>query len=248
MTHSYQVSGMTCNGCAATVKRTLSGVAHVQQVDIDLPANEAIITMDSHVNTAQLQQALQQVGSGKYAIWEKQPMHHTATNVESAAQTVNALLAYKPILLVFAYLLGVSLLIEAGTGSFNTMRWMNHFMGAFFLVFSFFKMLDLQGFADSYSTYDVVAKRWPAWGFVYAFIELLLGVAYLLSFQPVLTNAITLAIMAVSIIGVLQSVMNKQKIKCACLGTVFNLPMSTVTIVEDGLMMAMSAAMLISLS
>jgi hypothetical protein len=50
--------------------------------------------------------------------------------------------------------------------------------------------------------------------------------------------------MSVSIIGVLQSVLNKSKIKCACLGAVFQLPMSTVTIVEDGLMIAMSASML----
>ncbi|RYZ78221.1 MAG: heavy-metal-associated domain-containing protein, partial [Proteobacteria bacterium] len=44
--------------------------------------------------------------------------------------------------------------------------------------------------------------------------------------------------------GVLQSVLNKRKIQCACLGAVFNLPMSTVTIIEDGLMIAMSAVML----
>jgi hypothetical protein len=46
---------------------------------------------------------------------------------------------------------------------------------------------------------------------------------------------------------VLQSVLNKQKIKCACLGAVFNLPMSTITIIEDGLMIAMSVTMLIKM-
>lgn len=51
--------------------------------------------------------------------------------------------------------------------------------------------------------------------------------------------------MSISIIGVLQSVLNKQKIQCACLGAVFNLQMSTVTIIEDALMIGMSAAMLI---
>jgi hypothetical protein len=40
---------------------------------------------------------------------------------------------------------------------------------------------------------------------------------------------------------VIQSLLNKRKIRCACLGTVFNLPMSTVTLVEDGLMVAMAA-------
>lgn len=52
-------------------------------------------------------------------------------------------------------------------------------------------------------------------------------------------------VMSISIIGVLQSVLNKKKIQRACLGAVFNLPMSTLTIIEDFLMIAMSAAMLI---
>jgi hypothetical protein len=53
--------------------------------------------------------------------------------------------------------------------------------------------------------------------------------------------------MSISIIGVLQSVLNKKKIQCACLGAVFNLPMSTVTIIEDALMIAMSGLMLFHL-
>jgi hypothetical protein len=50
--------------------------------------------------------------------------------------------------------------------------------------------------------------------------------------------------MSVSLIGVVQSVLNKRQIRCACLGAVFNLPMSTVTIIEDGLMIVMSLLML----
>ena len=117
-------------------------------------------------------------------------------------------------------------------------------MSGFFLTFSFFKMLDLTGFADSYSMYDIIGKKFRQWGYIYAFIELGLGIAYAVNFQPVLTNFITLIVMSVSIIGVLQSVLNKRKIKCACLGAVFNLPMSTVTIIEDALMIAMSIIML----
>ena len=50
--------------------------------------------------------------------------------------------------------------------------------------------------------------------------------------------------MSISIIGVIRSVTNKRKIKCACLGAVFDLPMSTVTIIEDALMIAMSGLMI----
>ncbi len=83
--------------------------------------------------------------------------------------------------------------------------------------------------------YDVVAQRIPSYGFVYPFIELALGASYIGGIQPTAVNLTTLVVMAVSSIGVIQSVFQKRKIRCACLGTVFNLPMSTVTLVEDGL-------------
>ena len=83
----------------------------------------------------------------------------------------------------------------------------------FFLVFSFFKLLNLRGFADSYRMYDIVAKKWPAWGYLYAFVELFLGIAFLTGFNPIATNVVTLVVMSVSLIGVLQSVLNKRKIK-----------------------------------
>jgi hypothetical protein len=139
------------------------------------------------------------------------------------------------------------LLGEAARGGFNWHTWMQNFMAGFFLVFSFFKLLNLKGFAESYSTYDIIAKKWLGWGYFYAFIELGLGIAYVLRFNLIATHAITFTVMSISIVGVLQSVVNKRKITCACLGAVFNLPMSTVTIIEDALMIVMSGGMLISI-
>lgn len=90
-------------------------------------------------------------------------------------------------------------------------------------------MLDVKGFAESHGMYDIAAKKIRVWGFIYPFVELALGIAHAISFQPILTNLVTLIVMSISIIGVLQSVFNKHEIKYACLGAVFNLPMSTVT-------------------
>ena len=120
-----------------------------------------------------------------------------------------------------------------------------HFMAGFFLVFSFFKMLNLKAFANTYAMYDLLAMRSKAYGFIYPFIELALGIAYLLGFAAQATNALTLIVMGFSSLGVIRAVMNKQKIKCACLGAVFDLPMSTITIIEDLLMAAMAAWMLL---
>ena len=122
--------------------------------------------------------------------------------------------------------------------------WMISFMAGFFLVFGAFKLLDVPAFADAYSTYDVVAKKIRVWGLAYPFVETALGFAFLFQFQLHAATWVALVLSLVGAIGVIQSVLAKQTIKCACLGTVFNLPMSTITIVENLGMAAMAAVML----
>jgi copper chaperone CopZ len=243
MTHTYILEGMTCNGCAAKVKSALLKHPDVLQADIDLDSSRAMITMQKHIPVSQLQELISQ--SGNYTI--KEEGNHHAQMIESG-EIRSWWSTYKPLLLIFAYITGISTLIEFSSGTFSFMHWMNYFMGGFFLTFSFFKMLNLKDFASSYAMYDIVAKRFYTYGYIYPFIELLLGIAYLTHFDPFITNAANLIVMGISSIGVLQSLLNKQQIRCACLGAVFNLPMSTVTLVEDLLMVVMSGAMLLIVS
>lgn len=243
MTHSYNISGMTCNGCVAKVKSELLKLGDITEADVQLTAPQAVVTMQKHVPLAALQNALSK--GGAFTITEAETQVHHPVAAEEAVSWYQT---YKPILLIGAFILGVTLLVESVNGGFSWARWMQNFMAAFFLVFSFFKLLDLKGFAESYASYDIMAKKWTAWGYLYPFIELALGIAYLVGFNVLLTNSTAFAIMSLSIIGVLQTVLNKRKIRCACLGAVFNLPMSTVTIVEDALMMVMSGAMLVHMS
>lgn len=236
MVHKYQVTGMTCSSCEATVKSALLMVENVTNVEVSKNENSATITMDKHIAISDLQKVLPE----KYKI---SALHHN----EITEQTKSWFETYKPILLIFFYITLVTLLGQVFNHHFDVMQWMQHFMAGFFLVFSFFKMLNLKGFAESYVMYDVVAKRLPAWAYIYAFTELALGIAFLINFNPLITNSVTFVVMSISIIGVLQSVLNKKKIQCACLGAVFNLPMSTVTIIEDALMITMSAIMIITM-
>lgn len=236
MTHTYQVTGMTCGGCETTVKSKLLMLPDVTAVDASKDTKSATITMEKHIALSELQKTLGGA-EGKYQI---SAIEHN----ETAEQAKSWFETYKPILLIFGFVTLVAYIMQINNERFDVMQFMQHFMAGFFLVFSFFKFLDLKGFAESYAMYDIVAKRIPAWGYVYPFVELGLGIAFCINYQPQLTNIITLIVMSISIIGVLESVLNKKKIQCACLGAVFKLPMSTVTIVEDGLMIAMSAAML----
>lgn len=237
MTHTYQLTGMTCSGCENKVKSKLLILPDVTSVEVSKDTNSATISMDKHIGLDALQRALGGAES-KYQI-------AATAHSEVLEETKSWAATYKPILLIFGYVTAISLVVSWQDGTLNFMTFMRIFMAGFFLTFSFFKMLNLKGFAESYAMYDIVAKKFSAWGYIYAFIELGLGLSFALNFSPVLINWVTLIVMTVSILGVLESVLNKKKIQCACLGAVFNLPMSTVTIVEDAIMIAMSAAMLV---
>ncbi len=237
MTHTYVLTGMTCGSCEEKVKSSLLRLPDVVSVEVSKDTNSATVTMNKHIPMTELQTAIGGSES-KYQIFT---MHHN----EAKEQIKSWFETYKPIILIFSYIIVSTLLVQVTRDSIDFMMWMRHFMAGFFLVFSFFKLLNLTGFVESYAMYDVIAKRFKAWGFIYAFIELGLGLAYLSNFQPQFTNVLTFIVMSVSIIGVLQSVLNKRKIQCACLGAIFNLPMSTVTILEDALMIIMSGIMLL---
>lgn len=228
---------MTCEGCVATVQRKLANVAGVTSVRVNLPSNDATITMDRHVSTSDLNKAL---GGSKYSVVDIAPELIHA-NDSSIQKQKSKLKTYLPIFLIFGYIVAITVLIEVTNPPFAVDRWMRHFMGGFFMCFSFFKLLDIPAFAMSYSSYDIIAKRWLGYGYVYPFIELTLGLLFLIPAAHIVGNIATLVVMGISIIGVLQSVLNKRTIQCACLGAVFNLPMSTVTVIEDALMIAMAA-------
>jgi copper chaperone CopZ len=233
MVHQYQIKGMTCGNCVANVKSALLMVPYVTEVEVSKELSSATISMEKHISLNAFQSAL----DPKYQI-------SALSHSEMTEQAKTWFETYKPVLLIFAYISISTVLINLDLAGFDWMQWMQDFMAAFFLVFSFFKLLNLKGFAESYQMYDIVAKQFKVWAYIYPFIELALGLAFLLNFNFVVTNSITFLVMGISIIGVLQSVLNKKKIQCACLGAVFNLPMSTITIIEDTLMIGMSAWML----
>lgn len=234
MKHTYEVTGMTCGKCEAKVRSALISLPQIESIEVSRESNSVTLTMNDHIPLLELQHAL--LEKGDYRISEPR--------TEGNSQK-HWFATYKPVLLLFGYITIASLLPQITADGFSIMKWMNYFMAGFFLSFSFFKLLNLQEFSDAYQMYDVIAKRFPMWGIIYPFIELGLGLSYLTNPSGNITNAITFLVMGVSLIGVIKSVLNKTQIRCACLGSVFNLPMSTITIVEDSLMVVMSAGMIV---
>ena len=240
MKHVYRVSGMTCNGCKNSVEKSLSEIENIKHVSVDLEKETAAIEMKQHLEVAVLKNVL----SEKFTITELKD-NHTSKSVNAEAEEKSTIKQLYPLFLMFAFITTSAVLININP--WNTSEFMLTFMGLFYVVFSFFKLLDVKGFAMSFSMYDPLAKTIPSYGLVYPFIELALGIFFLMRFQIVAALLITLVILGVTTIGVTKSLLDKKAIKCACLGAVLNLPMTKATFIENTIMIVMAIFMLINL-
>lgn len=147
---------------------------------------------------------------------------------------------------LFLIIGGVLLFTVIWSFSFNLTRWyeyMQIFMGGFFITFSTFKLLDLQGFATAYQTYDLIARRSRLYALLYPFIELFFGFAFLFSYQLRIVSLMVFIVMGISALGVFRALGSNKRFQCACLGTKLKIPMTKITLIEDVLMSAMALLM-----
>lgn len=218
------VTGMTCGSCVAKIEHALDGSSGVEHVHVDLQQGTVMVSGGAALSREALESAIRSAGFG----------------VEGGPAVQAS--SFTP-LLVAVSLIGLGSLASGGADGF-----MAKFMGGFFLVFGGLKLLDLGGFAAAYAKYDLLAARLPAYGWVYPVVEVVLGLAYLATPEWMGLHAITFVLMTFSALGVIRALRRGEQLTCACMGTAFNLPMTTVTIVEDLGMAAMAGAMLVQFS
>ncbi|MEX2013747.1 MAG: MauE/DoxX family redox-associated membrane protein [Parcubacteria group bacterium] len=156
--------------------------------------------------------------------------------------------SYLPLFVILGVLLLTIIVIsisDARVGVFALNKTISYFMIGFFLTFATFKLMDLKGFAEGYSTYDLLAQRWFGYGYVYPFIELFFGLAMiLLPFSRGLLWA-ELVVMAFSGLGVAIKIARKEEFTCACLGTFLKVPLTKITLIEDFGMALLAGVLLI---
>lgn len=237
MKHTYSVSGMTCNGCKNSVEKALLSISDINTAEVNLEENEVEINFDNKVSLPKLQAAL----PDKFTITKQKEIPDVAFSEDEKSEIQQLY----PLFLIFAFITTASILINRNP--WQTSEFMFTFMGLFYVVFSFFKFLDVKGFSTSFAMYDPIAKRIPNYGLIYPFIELLLGFFFLMRFQIVPALIITIIILGITTIGVTKSLLSKQSIKCACLGSVLNLPMTKATFIENSIMICMAVYMLLQL-
>ncbi len=148
------------------------------------------------------------------------------------------------LLILVSFLAALALTYGTRQGFFEGMHF---FMGLFLCQFALFKWINLRGFVDGFQRYDLIAKKWRLYGYLYPFIEGGLGLAYLSFITPLWTSLITLLFMGIGTIGVYRALKQGLDVKCACMGTFLNVPLSTVTLSEDIAMGVMALVMLFHL-
>ena len=172
------------------------------------------------------------------------PEHHHS-QISALNPANHSIKDYVPLIVVVSFILissATHVIIMGNTFS----NWMAAIMGYFFLYFALFKFIDLPGFKEGFSHYDVMAQRISVWGYIYPFVELCLGVLYLISFQDPWLHIATIVITLLNVASVSIKLAKKELFMCACLGTILKVPLTTVTLIEYGLMGVIAVLMLLS--
>jgi hypothetical protein len=152
--------------------------------------------------------------------------------------------AYQPVLMIAGAALAGSLMLGAAGHGANAAHLMQSFMGLFLLPLALLKLFDIGGFASAFARYDVVARAWRPYGFVYPFLELALALFFLSGLLPFATNIAAVLIGGIGTVGIVRTLARGEQVRCACVGSTLNVPLGTVSILENAGMALMAAAML----
>jgi len=230
MQQNFTIEGMTCNNCKKGVIASLSALDIVKEVSVDLESGHTQLQATQKIELSEVQNVL----GTKYKVLVNQP------------QKASKLTQLFPLFLILSYVLAATFFLSKS--NFTAATFMANYMGLFFIVFGFFKLLDYKGFPDSFAQYDPLAKRSRFYGQVYPFLETALGICFLFQYELSIVLWITVVVLGITTIGVIQSLVYKREITCACLGTVLKLPMTQATLIENSSMIVMAIAMLLTAS
>lgn len=146
------------------------------------------------------------------------------------------LMAYWPLIVMVLTVLVGSVALAYGLGT----PWMPIFMGLFLLNFAMFKLFDIAGFANSFAMYDIIGARCGLYAKAYPFIELALALGFLFQRHLDIVYGLTALVMGVGLIGIINQYRSGQQVRCACMGNLINVPVGSVTVLENTSMIVMT--------
>jgi glutaredoxin len=156
---------------------------------------------------------------------------------------------YKPVAAVFAVAALMALAASyAVSGNPFTVRAGEWFIAFSMCVLAISKLQNIDTFSSMFLGYDLLAKRWVPYSYIYPFAEGLAGVLMIAGALKWLSIPIALVIGGVGAISVFKAVyIDKRELKCACVGGGSNVPLGFVSLTENVMMVAMAVWVLVKI-
>lgn len=150
--------------------------------------------------------------------------------------------SYRPVIALFSMTALAALAASyAVTGSTFTLLAAEWFVGFSMVVLALLKLQNIESFATMFLNYDLLAKRWVPYSYVYPFAEGLAGVLMISGALTWLSVPIALFIATIGAVSVFKAVyLDKRELKCACVGGSNNVPLGFISLTENLMMIAMA--------
>ena len=154
--------------------------------------------------------------------------------------------SYVPVIAVFA---ATALLAAAATwattGTILQLRTVEWFIGFSMVVLAMLKLQDIESFSSMFLNYDLLARRWVPYGYIYPFAEFGAGVLMVAGALTWLSAPVALVIGGIGAVSVFKAVyIDRRELKCACVGGASKVPLGFVSLTENLMMVAMAVWML----
>lgn len=153
--------------------------------------------------------------------------------------------SYTPVLAVFAVAALIALAIDWLSMRTITTMVLPNFIAVAMCLLAMLKLQDVERFSTMFLNYDLLARRWVPYGYVYPFAELGAGVLMLAGALTWLSAPVALFIGGIGAVSVFKAVyVDKRALKCACVGGTSNVPLGFVSLTENVMMVGMAVWML----
>lgn len=153
--------------------------------------------------------------------------------------------SYRPVVALFALTALMAMAASYGvTASVLTVRAAEWFIAFSMVVLALLKLQNVETFATMFLNYDLLAKRWVPYSYIYPFAEGLAGVLMIAGALTWLSVPVALFIGTVGAVSVFKAVyVDRRELKCACVGGSSNVPLGFVSLTENLMMIAMAVWM-----
>ncbi|MDZ7784203.1 MAG: glutaredoxin [Halioglobus sp.] len=157
--------------------------------------------------------------------------------------------SYRPVLALFATGLAMAIAVRLTAGAdLVSVRTAELFIAMSMTLLALQKLKDVESFSTMFLNYDLLARRWVPYGYIYPYAEAFAGILMIAGILIWLAAPVALFIGTVGAVSVFKAVyVDKRELKCACVGGDSNVPLGFVSLTENLMMMLMGIWMPVKL-